>query len=71
MSRDPRVDPWHGDRFRLRSGVEVRVHAPGTSETRFTLIDSDGLRHPMRGPAELRATLAGAEVLPEAMGRPA
>ena len=64
MSRDPLVEPWHGDRFRLRSGVEVRLHAPGTSTTRYTLIDSDGLCHPMRGLGTLRKALAGATYLP-------
>ena len=61
--RNPLLTPHHGDRFRLRSGVEVRMHAPGTSETRWTLIDADGMRHPLRGAAELRKMLAGAVVI--------
>jgi hypothetical protein len=70
VSRDPLLDPWHGERFRLRTGVEVRLHAPGTSEARYTLIGADGLRHPLRGLTELRRLLVGATVLPVPMGLP-
>jgi hypothetical protein len=65
-ARDPLTTPIPGDRFRLRSGVEVEVRDAGFAK-RTQLVDDEGRRHPFKTPDALRAALVGATVLPKAV----
>ena len=62
--RDPLVSPWRGDRFRLRSGVEVTLVAAGLGGMVTQLRDTDGFRHPVKNAAHLLELLKGATALP-------
>ena len=63
MTRDPIVNPHAGDRFRLRSGVDVTLVAAGLGGMVTHLRDSDGFRHPVKNAGHLAEMLRGAEYL--------
>jgi hypothetical protein len=62
--RDPLADPRQGDRFRLRSSVEVTLVAAGLGATVTYVVDADGFRHPVKNAAHLVELLKGATALP-------
>ena len=61
MKRDPIASPHAGDRFRLRSGVEVTLVAAGLGGMVTQLRDGDGFRHPVKNAKHLDELLRGAE----------